>query len=345
MRTCTQTQAQHCARAHTHARTTRTEVTHACIQLIPLYFTTLTPSAPLTPLTPLTLSLAHSTPLHSTPLHSTPLHSTPHHTTQHNTTPLHTSSHHSIPIHFTPLHSLYSFTHPRAPLRTQLLLFAETLASGYPGTDVRPFVENVSTSPYLARFRDLSKSASVTIAIGFLMATPPDVVSKYGVPVRDAVIVYEDGNVLGIHTKSSLWPDDKRPWRDERMLYANGTGPTRFESKLGRFGLLICYENTAPENWWEQMLGTPSKRAQFDFMLSPYDAEGDTSEQTASKAAKYAIPTVWTNRVGTVYEGTFWEPNNGAAGSADSSGNITFRTTPGVESILHTTISYSVQRK
>ena len=174
------------------------------------------------------------------------------------------------------------------------------------------------------------------------MATPPDVVSKYGVSVRDAVIVYEDGNVIGIHTKSSLWPDDKRPWRDERMLYANGTGPTRFESKLGRFGLLICYENTAPENWWEQMLGTPSKRAQFDFMLSPYDAEGDTSEQTASKAAKYAIPTVWTNRVGTVYEGTFWEPNNGAAGSADSTGNITSRTTPGVESILHTTISYSV---
>ena len=115
------------------------------------------------------------------------------------------------------------------------------------------------------------------------------------------------------------------------------------EPARGRFGVLICYENSSPEDWWDQMLGTAAKRAGYDFMLSPYDAEGDTGPQTALKAGMYSIPAVWTNRVGTVYEGTNWRPNLGTAGSADASGNISAASKAGVEAIVHTSVKFPVQ--
>jgi hypothetical protein len=159
MRTCTQTQAQHCARAHTHARTTRTEVTHACIQLIPLYFTTLTPSAPLTPLTPLTLSLAHSTPLHSTPLHSTPLHSTPLHTTQHNITPLHSTPLHTTPFQFTSLHSTHS-THSLTHVHLCVRSCSCSPRHSLRGTPARTFVRLSRTFQHHPTSLDFATSAS-----------------------------------------------------------------------------------------------------------------------------------------------------------------------------------------
>ena len=76
-------------------------------------------------------------------------------------------------------------------------------------------------------------------------------------------------------------------------------------------------------------------------MLSPFDAEADTSALIANRSRRYRIPAIWTNRVGTVYEGgASWMPNLGTAGSVDSNGTITASSTPGVEEIVHTTIQY-----
>jgi predicted amidohydrolase len=200
-----------------------------------------------------------------------------------------------------------------------LILLPEAFAAGYPGPDVREFGEDLGTSPWHKECRRLSAQAGVMLVVGCL--------ETVGGGVRNAAVIYDRGERIGVHYKSSLWPDDTRPYRDERRLLVPGKGIEVFETRLGRFAILICYENMLPVNW-------DGVAGRVDFVLSPYNCEGDPSHNNVREAKRLGIPSAWADRTGTVYAGGPWAPNPGTAGLVDRNGHVLARSDPGVEAIV-----------
>ncbi len=204
--------------------------------------------------------------------------------------------------------------------KPDIILLPEAFAAGYCADDLRPYGEDRDASPYLTEFRRISAEGNCLVAVGYLETVPGG--------VQNAVALYDRGEFIGQHGKSKLWPDDERPYRDERALLVPGAGVEVFDSRLGKFGVLICYENMFPELWAELA-------GRADFVLCPYNCEGDPSHNNLREAARCALPNAWADRTGTVYAGpNGWLPNPGTAGMVDATGNIIAKSDPGVEAIV-----------
>ena len=201
-----------------------------------------------------------------------------------------------------------------------LLLFPEAFAAGYCGTDLAPYAETLD-SPGLSALRELSARGKCVLVAGYLEPAPDG-------RVANAVAVFQDGDFLGRHYKTAMWPDAERPYRDEVSLMAPGDALEVFPSRVGRFGILICYENMFPAKWDELA-------PQVDFLLSPYNCEGDPSRWNRENAARLGLPSAWADRTGTVYQGADgWGPNLGTAGLVDAAGREIAASAPGVEQIV-----------
>jgi len=199
-----------------------------------------------------------------------------------------------------------------------IILLPEAFAAGYRGTDLSPYAEE-KDSPYLKKFRRLSKDAACMMVLGCLEKTRDG--------VKNAAVIYDCGDEIGTHYKRNLWPDKERPYRDEKSLLLPGKDLEIFDSRLGRFSIIICYENMLDENWKEVA-------GRVDFVLSPYNCEGDPSHNNIKYGKLYAVPSAWADRTGTVYAGDHYAANMGSAGLVDSNGNIIARSAPGVEEIV-----------
>jgi len=199
-----------------------------------------------------------------------------------------------------------------------IILLPEAFAAGYCSCDLTPFAE-ASTSASLERFRQLSAQGSCMIVLGFL--------EKIRDGIRNAVVLYDRGRKLGMHRKRTLWPDAQRRYRDETTLMLPGTGMEIFATRFGKCSVVICYENMVEENWAE--VGP-----HVDFILSPYNCQGDPAHNNVEKSRQYAIPSAWADRTGTVWAGDHYMPNLGTAGIVDATGNVVAQSTPGVETIV-----------
>jgi predicted amidohydrolase len=199
-----------------------------------------------------------------------------------------------------------------------IVLLPEAFAAGYCGTDLAPFAETRSSAP-LRRFRDLSKAGHCMVVLGFL--------EKSARGIRNAVILFDQGNDIGIHYKRTLWPDAQRPYRDEIALMVPGRDMEVFQTRLGTCAVITCYENMVEENWAE--VGP-----KVDFILSPYNCEDDPSRHNLEKSKRYRVPSAWANRTGTVWAGDRYLPNPGTAGIVDSEGRLVAKSVPGVEEIV-----------
>jgi predicted amidohydrolase len=92
--------------------------------------------------------------------------------------------------------------------------------------------------------------------------------------------------------------------------------------------ILICYENSFAANW-------DSLRGKVDFVLSPYNCQGDSSRHNVTNAKRLAIPSAWADRTGTVYCGNGgYTTNRGTAGLVDASGKTIIHSQAGVERIV-----------
>lgn len=199
-----------------------------------------------------------------------------------------------------------------------IVLLPEAFAAGYCGCDLAPFAEARTSRP-LRRLRELSQAGSCMLVLGFLEA------SRRG--IRNACVMYDQGKEVGLHYKRTLWPDAKRNYRDEVSLMVPGAALEIFDTRFGKCSIIICYENMVEQNWAE--VGP-----QVDFVLSPYNCQGDPARHNLQKSRKYGIPSAWADRTGTVWAGNHYQPNLGTAGVVDAKGQIIARSDAGVEKIV-----------
>lgn len=203
--------------------------------------------------------------------------------------------------------------------KPDIILFPEAFAAGYCGTDLRPHAEALDSDDQ-RRFMDLSRRGDCLVLVGFI--------EKTRTGVRNTVGLYDRGARLGTHSKRSLWVDKKRPYRDEPALMEPGPALEVFPTRFGRLAVVICYENMLAANW-DEIAG------KVDFVLSPYNCEGDPSHNNLREAKRLGIPSAWADRTGTVYCGPdSWGPNPGTAGLVDAAGQVIAKSAPGVETIV-----------
>lgn len=210
-----------------------------------------------------------------------------------------------------------------------IILLPEAFAAGYSANDLTSFAETQETSKYLQEFRHRSLQYDCMIVMGYLEKSPGG--------VRNAAVIFDRGKIVGVHYKSSLWADNKRPYRDEQRLLLPGKGVEVIPTRFGRVGLLICYENMVTNNW-------DSLKGKVDLVVSPYNCEGDPSQHNIRGSRKIGVPSVWADRVGTVYCGEgCYTSNPGSAGMVDESGKVLFKSVVGVEKIIIGTIKVQVK--
>ena len=140
--------------------------------------------------------------------------------------------------------------------------------------------------------------------------------------MRNVAAIYDRGKLIGRHYKHSLWVDRDRPYRDEPSQMIPGGPIEVYKTRLGRFAVLICFENMVPAN-------LDALRGKVDYVLSPYNSEQDLSDVNIGIARRLGIPSAWVDRTGTVYCGGDYMTNLGTAGMVDASGRIITRSRDG----------------
>jgi len=203
-----------------------------------------------------------------------------------------------------------------------MVVLPEAVACGYVAADLTPYAESLDSPPLVA-FRQLSERHGVMMVVGYVGEAGNG-------KVDNNVAVWDCGQLLGVHTKGSLWPDDARPHRDERRLLNRGTDEGIFMTRFGRIAVLICYENMVPENW-ERLRGKG-----IDMVVSCYNCEDDPGRHNVYGSSLLGVPSVWSNRVGLTFQGDgCYGMNPGTSGFTDASGTVTAITAQGVEDILY----------
>jgi predicted amidohydrolase len=109
-----------------------------------------------------------------------------------------------------------------------LVVFPELSLTGYFLKDQVLELGLTLDSPELGRLADLSRKAS--IAVGFVERTPEE-------RLHNAYAFFEDGALIGVHRKVHLV---SYGLFDEGRDFAAGDRYEVFDSRLGRFGPLIC---------------------------------------------------------------------------------------------------------
>jgi predicted amidohydrolase len=205
-----------------------------------------------------------------------------------------------------------------------IILLPEAFAAGYCANTLTTYAED-KDSGHLQAFRRFSKDASCMAVLGYL--------EKMQGAIRNAAVIFDRGEETGRHYKRNLWPDKNRPYRDELSLLVPGEELEIFDTRLGRFSVIICYENMLEKNWKEVA-------GRVDFVLSPYNCEGDPAHNNITYGKKFGIPSAWADRTGTVWAGDHYTPNMGTAGLVDSKGDVIARSDAGVEHIVIGSISF-----
>ena len=111
----------------------------------------------------------------------------------------------------------------------QLILFPELSLTGYTLRDLAWDVAlDPETSPVFDSLKE--KSRKISIVVGFVESAP-----NHG--IYNSAAFLEDGVIRYIHRK--IYPPTYGMFEEGRY-FSSGTSLRAFDSKLGRFGILIC---------------------------------------------------------------------------------------------------------
>ena len=117
----------------------------------------------------------------------------------------------------------------------KLICLPEVFNVGYLGTCIPDMMKlaEIEDGPSLTRMRSLAKELSVFILAPILFSTPSGVKNS-------AFLIDDTGTILGHYSKT-------HPVGDERTYLQRGTQYPVFETKLGKIGVVICYDVCFPE--------------------------------------------------------------------------------------------------
>lgn len=175
-----------------------------------------------------------------------------------------------------------------------LILFPELSLSGYFLKDQTSEIALRLEAPLLKKLAEASRG--ISIAAGFVERSPEG-------RLYNSLGFFEDGKLLHVHRKVHLVTYGMF---DEQREFAAGDRFVAFDSKLGRFGILIC------EDLWHVSSAYPYFLADVDALLVHSCAPGrgvgaDDGELTSMRTwstllSAQALTTqtwvTWTNRVG-----------------------------------------------
>jgi predicted amidohydrolase len=178
----------------------------------------------------------------------------------------------------------------------QLVVLPELAASGYcflDAEEARRAGEDLR-GPTVAALVELSAELSLTIVCGIPLLE--------GGPLFNAGVVVEDGRVLGTYLKSHLWG------RESEFFTPGDEGPLVLDTKVGRLGVLVCYDLEFPElvrSAAEQ--GAELIAAPVNWPFAPYPAGERPIDVVKAQAAAayYGTYVVVADRCG-VERGTDW---------------------------------------
>ena len=185
---------------------------------------------------------------------------------------------------------------------SQLIVFPELSLTGYFLKDQTAELARGLDSPELQRLCELSRR--ISILVGFVERASDG-------RIYNSAAFLEDGRVLHVHRKVHLVTYGMF---DEEREFAAGDEFRAFDSKLGRFGVLIC------EDAWHVTSGLQHFLAGVDAMLAPSCSPGrgvsggstelssETSWRTLLDAHALLFQTwvVYANRVGWEDGAFFW---------------------------------------
>jgi NAD+ synthase (glutamine-hydrolysing) len=201
--------------------------------------------------------------------------------------------------------------------KANLIVFPELSLTGY---TLRDLANEQAIDPANERLLEplTKKSKQISIAMGFVESG-----GNHG--VYNSAMFIEDGKVKHVHRK--IYPPTYGMFEEGRYFSA-GTRVEAFDSKFGRFGMLIC------EDLWHvslpYLLAMDGAEAILCLTASPTRLGGDKDSLTIAEVnhehhRTYArllnVYTVFSNRVGVEDGVSFW----GGSAVTDPNGTTTAR--------------------
>ena len=196
--------------------------------------------------------------------------------------------------------------------RADLIVFPELALSGYFLKDLVPEVARRIDSPEIKRLIELSRG--ISIAIGFVEESD-------GYNFFNSALYLEDGAIRHLHRKVYL---PTYGLFDEQRYLAHGESFRAFDTKFGRFGMLIC------EDMWHlsasYILAMDGATTLICLSSSPARGIDDDSLGSASAWQKLTSTTalflncrvLYCNRVGFEDGVNFWGGSEYIAPSGES---------------------------
>jgi len=188
----------------------------------------------------------------------------------------------------------------------QLILFPELSVTGY---TLRDLAWDVAINPHRNKIIAplLKKSREISIVVGFVESG-----SNHG--IYNSAMFLEDGEIKHIHRK--VYPPTYGMFEEGRY-FGNGKNVAAFDSKLGRFGILIC------EDLWHISLPYLLALDGAEFILcltaSPTRLSGEGTqldnqvvnyEHHRTYARLLNVYILFSNRVGFEDGVNFWGGSN-----------------------------------
>ncbi|MCQ6562957.1 nitrilase-related carbon-nitrogen hydrolase [Paenibacillus mendelii] len=130
------------------------------------------------------------------------------------------------------------FVQDAARQGADLIVFPELFTTGYNtdfvGKKYRELGEGLE-GPTVQTFREAAKVYRINIVLPLVFKKPMS-----GVVYNSAVVINRNGDVVGEHSKTHLWDEEKK-------YFSSGDDYPVFELDCGRIGVLICYDAGFPE--------------------------------------------------------------------------------------------------
>ena len=186
--------------------------------------------------------------------------------------------------------------------RASLIVFPELSLTGY---TLRDLAGEQAIDPQSDRMLDplKRKSKQISIAMGFVESG-----SNHG--IYNSAMFLEDGEIKHVHRK--VYPPTYGMFEEGRY-FSQGSSAQAFDSKLGRFGMLIC------EDLWHMslpyMLAMDGAESILCLTASPTRLGGDKASLTIadvnhehhrSYARLLNVYMIFSNRVGIEDGVSFW---------------------------------------